>query len=895
LDLGLSACHPQMDPKLWPPPEGQNGTKPASNCLRTSFLDIDDVDFDYEMLINRVQRHTCRILYCLKKFLESHRCRFGYPLTLIGFIANFLEGAQRTDLWNEIVRTEDFPLGAGFENGKLQIVRNHPRLVMHVPELLNIWRGNIDGKLIDDPKKFLKYALKYMLKPEQGSLAFTDIIKTLTLNADDSAPVRKFFQKILLKTVGEHDISKNEAWRIVSGKPYVQFSRPFRFLNLTGSRRVNIENNENADQPAMTRNFCDIYWAKETDENYLNLVEKFENGQIAYPRHPKDVSLFEFAAGFTDKWHISKQLYVPKPTPCFSYVPIPDNVEYRQTYCEVMLLLHKPGSTPSNLLDNHEKIEEAMFEFASGDDLCPKVIKEEYLASLTRTAAEMADIFNNVEDLVASDASAAGNIVQEDWMVGLGDVLRQTDIMDPEPEIVDDEEDFMDIEVDDNIDWSSDRVALDLSNQQVDEATDWIPRMKVSANLDQHVIQGVPPETLNIDQRPIFDAMMSALADEEPQKLIDVSGGAGTGKSYLIRAILQQAQENSGHRNLVKITCPTGSAASHFPDGQTLHSLLKIPVKKGVTELDDLSGGQLASLQETFKYTRAIIIDEKGMVGLGRFSQINRRLKQAKPEAADLPFGGLTILLAGDLRQLLPIGDYPLYSQKGGELFHQQGRVLYKLFDKETYCLHQQMRQQGSDNQEFREQLERLATGGFNISDWKQWSEHDITKLDEEKRKQFVEEATMLCAKKKDMTEFNAYHLKRTGNPIARLRAGNSTGASAFDADQAQGLRNLTYLSKGAKIVLTSNLWASAKLVNGSQGTVEYLIYKEGRTPSKNLPDLVICHFPGYIGPSFVEGQDKLVPLAAQRVTWYAKNQEYSRTQYPLILSYALTIHKAQG
>ena len=102
-------------------------------------------------------------------------------------------------------------------------------------------------------------------------------------------------------------------------------------------------------------------------------------------------------------------------------------------------------------------------------------------------------------------------------------------------------------------------------------------------------------------------------------------------------------------------------------------------------------------------------------------------------------------------------------------------------------------------------------------------------------------------------------------------------------------------IDKGARIVLTSNLWAAAKLVNGSQGTVEYLIYKEGNCPSNKLPDLVICHFPNYIGPSFVADQEKLVPLAPKRATWFAKNQEFSRTQYPLILSWALTIHKAQG
>jgi hypothetical protein len=131
---------------------------------------------------------------------------------------------------------------------------------------------------------------------------------------------------------------------------------------------------------------------------------------------------------------------------------------------ETTLLLHKPGSTPNNLLDKHEDVEKAMLDFATNDDLCPKVIKEEYLASIRMTAAELANIHNNVEDLVPSEGSQTVNLEQEDWMIGLGDVVRQTDIMDPEPDTVDDEEDFMDIDMDENVDWSSDRVALNLSN-----------------------------------------------------------------------------------------------------------------------------------------------------------------------------------------------------------------------------------------------------------------------------------------------------------------------------------------------------------------------------------------------------------------------------------------------
>jgi hypothetical protein len=91
----------------------------------------------------------------------------------------------------------------------------------------------------------------------------------------------------------------------------------------------------------------------------------------------------------------------------------------------------------------------------------------------------------------------------------------------------------------------------------------------------------------------------------------------------------------------------------------------------------------------------------------------------------------------------------------------------------------------------------------------------------------------MLCAKKKDMADFNLYHLKKTGQLIARLKAVNSTGAATFDADHAQGLKNTTYLSKGAKIVLTSNIW------------VKFQLFKEGKCLSTNLPrlHLTILHY----------------------------------------------------
>ena len=217
-DLGLSAVHPQADPKQWPGPEGQDVSAPPTNCLRDNYLHLEDYDMDYIRLINRCMLHACKITYCLIRLelLNTFVCRFGFPLLLRGF-DKMLAEVDEHQILDQVLRNEEFAKAAEFVLGSLELLRNHPRLVAHIPELLPIWRGNMDMKLIKSPEALLKYILKYIMKPEAGSLAFTDIIKTLIANADDTTEPRKVFQKILMKTVGEHDISKNEAWRIVSG------------------------------------------------------------------------------------------------------------------------------------------------------------------------------------------------------------------------------------------------------------------------------------------------------------------------------------------------------------------------------------------------------------------------------------------------------------------------------------------------------------------------------------------------------------------------------------------------------------------------------------------------------------------------------------------------------
>ena len=97
----------------------------------------------------------------------------------------------------------------------------------------------------------------------------------------------------------------------------------------------------------------------------------------------------------------------------------------------------------------------------------------------------------------------------------------------------------------------------------------------------------------------------------------------------------------------------------------------------------------------------------------------------------------------------------------------------------------------------------------------------------------FVEEGTMLVAQKKDIGNFNEEGLRRLQQPICHIKSrNNSAEAAKAKPHEADNLYANMFLYKGAKVVLTRNLRSEAGLVNGSQGTVQYIVYAEGNTAS---------------------------------------------------------------
>lgn len=108
-------------------------------------------------------------------------------------------------------------------------------------------------------------------------------------------------------------------------------------------------------------------------------------------------------------------------------------------------------------------------------------------------------------------------------------------------------------------------------------------------------------------------------------------------------------------KNLL-LSAPTGCAAILI-EGHTIHALTFLPGKVSATKQGDL--------EAIWKNVRYLILDEISMVSAELLCQVSERIALAKKESPDgmaKPFGRITVIYAGDLGQLRPVGGAALYA-----------------------------------------------------------------------------------------------------------------------------------------------------------------------------------------------------------------------------------------
>ena len=185
----------------------------------------------------------------------------------------------------------------------------------------------------------------------------------------------------------------------------------------------------------------------------------------------------------------------------------------------------------------------------------------------------------------------------------------------------------------------------------------------------------------------------------------------------------------------------------------------------------------------------------------------------------------------------------------------------------------------------------RLRNGQSTEDDWRKL----LTRSPSTSNQAEFKDAVRLFFDKQSVAEYNYEKLKSLNTPIARISAKHSgTGAASAKSDDAGGLDPEIFLTKGAQVMLTSNLWQQMGLCNGSPGTVQDILFAANTGPT-DLPIAVLVNFPHYIGPPFMEERPQCIPVPPQLFEWDFHGSRLSRLQVPLRLRYAMTIHKLQG
>ena len=78
-------------------------------------------------------------------------------------------------------------------------------------------------------------------------------------------------------------------------------------------------------------------------------------------------------------------------------------------------------------------------------------------------------------------------------------------------------------------------------------------------------------------------------------------------------------------------------------------------------------------------------------------------------------------------------------------------------------------------------------------------------------------------------------------------------------------------------------------------GTVHHIAWDNGQDPSSTMPSIILIKFDEYNGPDFPHCEPGVVPVFPATRQFEYKGVACSRTQFPLRLAYAITVHKSQG
>ena len=156
---------------------------------------------------------------------------------------------------------------------------------------------------------------------------------------------------------------------------------------------------------------------------------------------------------------------------------------------------------------------------------------------------------------------------------------------------------------------------------------------------------GTPLIKLTKEQETVIDLVVNKRMN------LFYTGSAGTGKSVILHRIVSKLGGIYG-REAIAVCASTGLAASTI-GGVTLHKWAGVGLGKGPANTLANRVSKRRDLQNVYRNTKILIIDEVSMIDgefLNKIEYIARYVRKS-----DKPFGGIQIVLTGDFFQLPPV------------------------------------------------------------------------------------------------------------------------------------------------------------------------------------------------------------------------------------------------
>jgi len=365
---------------------------------------------------------------------------------------------------------------------------------------------------------------------------------------------------------------------------------------------------------------------------------------------------------------------------------------------------------------------------------------------------------------------------------------------------------------------------------------------------------------------------------------IFITGPGGTGKSALIKMIYSHAFKTFKD---IHVTALTGCAAVLLNcKAKTIHSWAGIGLGNGTIEQLVTKIKKNKFSKALWKQTDILVVDEVSMLSLKLFNALNEIGKVIRGNLR--PFGGIQLIFSGDFFQLPPVGDrdepdtqrFCFESDDWNSVFHRDCQIqLIKIF-RQTDDVYSTILNQIREGKIKRKSNDLLLQYVGRKLDANLVAEP--TKLFPTKNKVENINNTKMSELKSEEKSFNIKYLKdlemTKNDRLRRLEFSDKDIQVELDFLAGNLICDTHLILKvGSQVMCIINIQSDTgiEVCNGSQGIVTGF-----------------CEVTGCPRVKFNNGIDRLM----MRHIWASdKIPGIGVSQVPLILAWALTIHKSQG